>query len=240
MPAIAVRILLAVSVAGLMVMGPAGCASEEKEVSFDDIARQMPEQYKPVLVNDWVSVYELSLNPGQSLPVSYEGGRAVLALTNCKLTVKREGSGKALQMRNRRTAHWIKKGAEAVVNSSNMQLRALIVVRKRPHLPAARPMGRSGELLKVAPRQARLLLENRHMRIMSVRLDPGEQLKRHFGRSRVVYSLTPATVAFAGVDGEAVERTFAAGNAHWHGAGEHAVQNRGGESIEFVVFEMLR
>ena len=64
-------------------------------------------------------------------------GLVMAALTDWKATVEDENGRRVLAMEERRSAHWLPAGVFRISNSSNVQARAVIVVRKPSALPAA-------------------------------------------------------------------------------------------------------
>jgi len=69
-------------------------------------------------------------------------------------------------------------------------------------------------------------------------LPPGEALAPHEGGARVIYSLNDYTLGFE-TDGAPSEKTFAAGDVHYHDSGVHSVTNGSDQPAQFVAFERI-
>ena len=80
---------------------------------------------------------------------------------------------------------------------------------------------------KVDPAHYKVILNNEHVRVLDVHHKPGEKSPMHSHPDHVVYSLTDARVKFTSSDGKTDIRTVKAGQATWHSAEIHAVQNVG-------------
>ena len=67
-----------------------------------------------------------------------------------------------------------------------------------------------------------------------VTLAPGQVLPAHTGGPRAVYALSDYTIRFT-QDGQTSEPTWKAGQAHFHAAGEHSIENIGTTEAKFLV-----
>lgn len=83
------------------------------------------------------------------------------------------------------------------------------------------------------PEHGRLVLENDYVRALEFSLEPGEEIPLHTGLKRAVYSLSDYTLEWTeGGTTETVE--WSKGDAHWHGAVEHAARNVGETEARYV------
>jgi quercetin dioxygenase-like cupin family protein len=80
---------------------------------------------------------------------------------------------------------------------------------------------------KVDPVHYKVILNNQYVRVLDVHHKPGEKSPVHSHPDHVVYSLTDSTVKFTSSDGKTDIRTVKGGQATWHKAETHAVQNVG-------------
>ncbi|MEC9373019.1 MAG: hypothetical protein VYC34_04210 [Planctomycetota bacterium] len=90
-----------------------------------------------------------------------------------------------------------------------------------------------------APASTDKIFQNSKISVIEVRLDPGQRLPAHTANERIIYALTDGEILFT--EGRnAWEEIFAAGEAHYHGRGIHAVQNITDTPIQFLIFERRR
>jgi quercetin dioxygenase-like cupin family protein len=80
---------------------------------------------------------------------------------------------------------------------------------------------------KVDPEHYEVLLDNEYVRVLNVHHKPGEKSPRHSHPNHVVYSFTDSRVKFTSSDGKTDIRTVKAGQATWHNAETHTVENVG-------------
>jgi beta-alanine degradation protein BauB len=94
------------------------------------------------------------------------------------------------------------------------------------------------DVMKVASDTHKVLLENANVRVLDVRLKPGEKIVMHSHPASVVYFLTDATFKFTFPDGKTQEAEVKAGTAIWRDAVTHAVDNVGTTEAHFVQTEL--
>ena len=95
------------------------------------------------------------------------------------------------------------------------------------------------DIARSVPDQVDLILENDYVRVAGFHLAPGDSLPPHHGRDRVVYSLNDYRIRFT-AEGATGAQDMAAGQVHWHDAGDHSIVNIGETEARFVVFERKR
>ena len=81
--------------------------------------------------------------------------------------------------------------------------------------------------VKVDPAHFKVILDNKQVRIMDVRIKPGEKTPMHSHPNHVIYSLAGGTTKFTLADGKTETVTSKAGKAVWHNAETHVVENVG-------------
>jgi hypothetical protein len=74
--------------------------------------------------------------------------------------------------------------------------------------------------------------------VHKIDLPQGEAIAPHQGGARVIYSLNDYTLEFE-TDGNATEKTLAAGDVHYHESGVHSVNNTGDQPAQFMAFERI-
>ena len=80
---------------------------------------------------------------------------------------------------------------------------------------------------KVDSEHYKVLLDNEYVRVLDVHHKPMDKSPTHSHPNHVVYSFTAGTVKFTSSDGKTDIRTVKAGQATWHNAETHTVENVG-------------
>jgi quercetin dioxygenase-like cupin family protein len=94
--------------------------------------------------------------------------------------------------------------------------------------------------VKVDPAHYKVILDNKQVRVLDVRLKPGEKTPMHSHPNHVIYSLTGGTVKFTLADGKTETATMRAGQAVWHNAETHAVENVGKNETHGLDIELKK
>jgi quercetin dioxygenase-like cupin family protein len=80
---------------------------------------------------------------------------------------------------------------------------------------------------KVDSEHYKVLFDNDYVRVLDVHHKPGEKSPMHSHPNHVVYSFTDSRVKFTSTDGKTDVRTVKSGQATWHTAETHSVENVG-------------
>ena len=92
----------------------------------------------------------------------------------------------------------------------------------------------------VAPKGHRILLENDRVRVLEVRIKPGETTEMHGHPANVVYALSSARVRFSFPDGSSREVGIKEGDIVWSDGGWHDVANIGTTDDLGIIVELKR
>lgn len=111
----------------------------------------------------------------------------------------------------------------------------LVVARKDAAFPDQ--AGSAADAAAVDGGHGMVLFENEHVRIVEVTLALGVAQAPHHGLHRLVYSLSDYSVRYTSEGADAIDASFAAGEAHWHDADEHVVAKTGSTEARFVLFQ---
>jgi len=103
--------------------------------------------------------------------------------------------------------------------------------------PAAPETEAVADIATAASEEVSVVLENEWTRVMRFTLEPGAELPRHDASGRAIYALSDYTVEWTEGDEAPAEKSWTAGQAHWHAGGPHAVRNIGSSAAQFLVFE---
>jgi quercetin dioxygenase-like cupin family protein len=97
--------------------------------------------------------------------------------------------------------------------------------------PATEPTPAAAAL----PEGATVVLDGPYATVTRFDLQPGQAQSVHEGPDRVIYSLNDYTLEWTEGDAEPAEKSWTAGDTHWHTAGPHAARNVGEEVARYVV-----
>ena len=96
------------------------------------------------------------------------------------------------------------------------------------------------DMVKVAPKNCKVLLENDRVRVVRVVTKPGEKLEMHSHPAHIVYSFTSGKAKFTSSDGKSEEREIKAGQAIWSDAVTHSTENAGTTESRVLVTELKK
>jgi len=96
------------------------------------------------------------------------------------------------------------------------------------------------DVVKVAPKSCKVLLENDQVRVVRCVEKPGEKLEMHSHPANIVYALTSSKAKFTLPDGKTEERELKAGQAVWSDAVTHSSQNVGTTESRALVIELKK
>lgn len=222
-----------------------GCATDDPgeadpEVQvIRDITEAAPGMVSVVFENDHVRATLVRLEPGDELPPHAGDARAVYSLTDYRILWTEAGES-AERAWEEGQAHWHDALDHAVRNIGQTEAVFLVVARTGTALPEAPGLQAEHDAAAVEGGFGDLVFENDHVRITEVTLPPGASQPTHQGVNRLVYSLSDYTVRYTSDRMDTVEATFADGDAHWHEADEHSVENIGDTEARFVLFQFKR
>ena len=83
-----------------------------------------------------------------------------------------------------------------------------------------------------------VLFENDRVRLLEVRLRPGDGSARHSHPDYLVYALEGGKVRLTSPDGESGEVDVSAGDVMWREAEEHSTENTGTTELRALFFEL--
>lgn len=92
--------------------------------------------------------------------------------------------------------------------------------------------------VKVAPDVYKVILENDHVRVLSVTMKAGGKSPMHSHPANIVYALNDSKVRFSTPDGKSVDVDLKAGNCIWNEAQTHASENLGNTTVRALVIEL--
>lgn len=121
----------------------------------------------------------------------------------------------------------------------NLKLRARVVVFVTLAAFAV-PVARAQDMVKVAPKSCKVLLDNDRVRVLRVVTKPGEKLEMHSHPANMVYAISSGKAKFTSTDGKSEERELKAGQAIWSDAVTHSSENVGTAPTRVLVIELKK
>jgi quercetin dioxygenase-like cupin family protein len=96
------------------------------------------------------------------------------------------------------------------------------------------------DMVKVAPKNCTVVLDNDRVRVIRVVLKPGEKLPMHSHPANIVYTETSGKAKYTFPGGKTEEREVKTGQATWSEAGSHSTENTGATESHAVVVEIKK
>jgi hypothetical protein len=96
------------------------------------------------------------------------------------------------------------------------------------------------DLVKLAPDDAKVIVDNDRVRVLDVLLIPGAKEPMHSQPAHVAVYLSSTRVKVTTPDGKTVEREHKAGEVSWSEAVTHTVENVGSTDQHVIVIELKK
>ena len=224
------RILILISVALLIAISACGRAEQND-------TDQEESGITPVSVfeNDYAQVMKVTLEPGEQL-VSHEAeSRLVYPLSDYTLAWTEEGNEAETRMWRRSETHIHEAGFHSAVNTGSTVAEWIAFIRKTDDLPPCEEQSLESDVNLIDSEHTEIKFESDDFRITEVMLPVGEELPMHDGVNRIIYSLSDYTVLYASTVEGTMEKSFTAGDVHWHGGCRHALDNIGDTTAHYLV-----
>lgn len=94
------------------------------------------------------------------------------------------------------------------------------------------------DVVQVAGDSHKVILDNAQVRVLAVRLAPGQKAPMHSHPANVSYVLSDGKLRITLADGKTVDKEPKAGSASWSEATTHAVENIGTSDFTQVQIEL--
>jgi quercetin dioxygenase-like cupin family protein len=195
-------------------------------------APRAPEGARFVLDGEYVKAMVFELEPGQAQGTHEGPDRLVYALNDYTIEWKEGDAAPVEKSWTAGQVHWHQAGPHAAKNVGEEVARYLVVARTEMTLPAAAARPESAQ---ADTEVGSVVFENERIQVVEVVLAPGEATPRHWGGPRMIYSLSDYTIRWTEGDAEPIEKAFEAGEAHYHEAAEHVVENTGETDAHYLV-----
>ena len=94
------------------------------------------------------------------------------------------------------------------------------------------------EAAQVAPQVYKVLFENERVRLLDVRMKPGDESEQHSHPDYLLYALEGGKVKLTDASGQSAEVEIQAGDAMWREAEEHSALNIGTTELHALFVEL--
>jgi quercetin dioxygenase-like cupin family protein len=219
-----------------------GCRTDKKKDQQTEAETEVAPSVDPVTIfeNDYVQVVSVTLDPGEEL-TSHEGAkRLIYSLSDYTIDWEQGGADLGNKKWKRGEVHAHGPGKHGAKNAGDSKAAWIAFVRKTSDLPDCGDLSLDKDVSSVSGDAAEILFEDADFRVTEITLKPGDSLPMHAGINRVVYALSDYEIRYWSDDSEAAEKTFTKGDAHWHEACQHALENVGETEAKFIVVAYKR
>lgn len=96
----------------------------------------------------------------------------------------------------------------------------------------------ANDAAQVAPHVYKVLFENDRVRLLEVRMKPGDESAMHSHPDYLVYTLEGGTVKLTAASGDSADVEINAGETMWRDAEEHSALNTGSTELVAVFVEL--
>lgn len=227
---IAVVFLLPLAVASCGQEPDTQEASRKAEAPVADIAAKHSDTVKVAFQNEYIRVLRFDIEPNESLPPHTGRHRVIYSLTDYELDWMEGGEALGRRTWNEGDVHVHDAAIHEARNTGDTIASFLVFERLDSPLPSA-PMHEDGSEL---PAGARSLLTNADFQVLEIELKPGDRQELHLGGWRAIYSLSDYTIEWREGD-EVEQKSWSAGDAHWHAPAQHAAANTGDAVARWLV-----
>jgi len=211
-----------------------GCTQQPDKI-IKEVVDTYPANTTVKIENDYIKVVEFILKPGDKLPLHKGDPRAIYSLSDYKLKWT-EGDKETEKEWTKGHAHWHNAIDHAAENIGDTDANFLVVTRKEMTLPQTGDYDIGQDASQLDSDHANIIFENEHVRIIEVSLAPGESQPEHQGINRLIYSLKSYQVQFVSDKMGTMKTKMESGDAHWHTADKHAVENIGETLAHYLIF----
>lgn len=192
-----------------------------------------PKQEKLVFENQFVKVYELTMQPGEKLPLHHGGNRLVYSLNDCRIAYHWDGKTYD-EKRKAGEVHFHPEATHAEENAGKATVRQIIVERQTAPLPPADGSGL--DMAAANPNNTKVIFDREMAKVFELTLQTKDAASMHYCLNRLVYALESSQFTLIGPDGAKTKQVLKKGACQWYPAGLGALENAGPGRTKLVVF----
>jgi quercetin dioxygenase-like cupin family protein len=229
------QFVIAVFSISLFLVSACESGNQKEAQDTQEETTQKVVQPEVIFENDYSRVVKVSLAPGEEL-ASHEGeARLIYSLSDYSIDWEEKNQNLGTKSWKKGAVHFHEAGQHSAKNNGSSQAEWLAFSRKSTELPDCSDNSLENDVNAVASDFASLLFDNDNFRLTEVALPQGEKIPMHSGINRLIYSLTDYQILYDSNKEGKAEKTFKTGEAHWHEACQHALENTGQGEARFLV-----
>jgi len=189
--------------------------------------------------NDFLQVKRVDVPVGHFVPMHSGHARVIYSLGDYTLEWTEEGQPTAIKHWSAGETHSHGDIAHQLTNIGDTAASYLIIERSKKPLPAQASglVSAHKDVSQAEHEHNTPVFEDDKVRLVRVRLNPGESLPPHTGVLRAIYSLGDYQLAWTEADGSPKLRQWQSGDTHWHNLGQHSAKNTGDTVAEWLIIE---
>lgn len=185
--------------------------------------------------NDYSEVVKVRLAPGQALASHQGEARVIYSLSDYSIQWEENGQDEGIKSWKAGDVHAHVAGQHSAKNTGDTTAEWLAFIKKEAELPDSEENMLENDVNTVASELSTIRFENDSYKITEVNLPAGQSIPTHSGINRIIYSLSDYSLQYDSNREGSEEKSFKAGEAHWHEASEHALKNIGMTEARFLV-----
>ena len=206
-----------------------------KDTATEEIQSVMEVTPELVFENDYAKVSKISLSPGELLSTHEGENRVIYSLTDYSIDWEEQGKSLGTKKWKKGDVHFHEAGTHAAENNGTTTAEWLVFTRKNTELPECGDNTIENDVNSVSPDFTKVLFDNEFFKITEVNLANGESIPMHSGINRIIYPLSDYQLKYESDKEGRIDKQFKAGDAHWHEACQHALENAGETAARFLV-----
>jgi quercetin dioxygenase-like cupin family protein len=221
----------------LLMLSFTACGEQNKEKAEGNEKPTSAKEVSPQVLfeNDYAEVLQVSLAPGESLPLHDGEKRVIYSLSDYTIDWEEKGEQLGARTWKKGDVHFHEAGAHAAKNSGTTPAEWLVFARKNADSPEGEDNAPVHDINEASPNLAQTVFENDDFKVTQVSLPKGGSIPAHSGGKRVVYSLSDYDITYESDTEGKSSHQFKAGEVHAHEAGMHSLANTGETEAKFLV-----
>jgi len=216
---------------GFFMIAMISCASEDRTAEETEQQLVQPET---IFENEFAKAVRVVLEPGQKLATHEGVDRLIYSLTDYTIDWIVDGESKGERNWSEGDIHVHEPDTHAAINTGTTPAVWMAFARKSV-LPESETEDLEQDVTSLDEDFAEMLFDDELFRVTKITLSPGAAIPPHEGTHRIIFSLSDYTVLYESDETGERERSFEAGDVHWHEPGTHSLENTGDEEAQFLV-----
>ena len=196
------------------------------------------KHYKVVLDNEYVRILKVSYGPKEKSVLHAHPDAVAVSLTGMqgKFT-SADGKSEDRSFKAGET-RWSPAETHTPENAGTKPFEVILVELKAAPAGGGTPVAEADDPVKADPAHHKVEFENDRVRVLRVKLGPGEKMAMHAHPANAVIPLTDVRLKNTLADGKSEEVTRKAGEVTWRAPLKHASENMSDKPFEVVMVEL--